>query len=69
MNDIDYLTTKQAAAVSGLSASYLNKLRSIGGGSPFLKIGRRCLYRRDQFDDWLSQHQRSSTADTGSNAA
>lgn len=69
MNDIGYLTTKQAAAISGLSASYLNKLRSIGGGSPFLKIGRRCVYRRDQFDDWLSQHQRSSTSDIDSNAA
>jgi hypothetical protein len=59
----NYLTTKQVAQLSGLSVSYLNKLRCFGGGSPFLKIGRKCIYRRDQFEAWLANHQRGSTSE------
>lgn len=65
MHSIDYLTTEKAAQISGLSASYLNKLRCFGGGSPYLKIGRKCLYRRDQFEAWLDEHQRHSTSEYG----
>jgi len=59
----NYLTTKQSAQLSGLSTSYLNKLRCLGGGSPFLKVGRKCIYRRDEFEAWLAKHQRSSTSE------
>ena len=52
------MSTQEAASISGLSISYLNKLRSTGQGSEFLKIGRRCLYRQDQFESWLASHQR-----------
>jgi Hypoxia induced protein conserved region len=31
-----------------LSASWLSKLRVFGGGSPYLKIGRRVVYERSQ---------------------
>jgi excisionase family DNA binding protein len=63
MNSEMYLTTKQAAQFSGLSVSYLNKLRCFGGGSPFLKVGRKCIYRRDQFEAWLAKHQCRSTSE------
>jgi hypothetical protein len=59
----NYLTTKQTAQLSGLSMSYLNKLRCLGGGSPFLKVGRKCIYRRDEFEAWLAKHQRGSTSE------
>jgi excisionase family DNA binding protein len=59
----NYLTTKQIAQLSGLSMSYLNKLRCLGGGSPFLKVGRKCIYRRDEFEAWLARHLRSSTSE------
>jgi hypothetical protein len=59
----NYLTTKRTAELSGLSVSYLNKLRCLGGGSPFLKVGRKCIYRRDEFEAWLATHQRSSTSE------
>jgi len=59
----NYLTTKQSAQLSGLSTSYLNKLRCLGGGSPFLKVGRKCIYRRDEFEAWLAKHQRGSTSE------
>lgn len=56
----NYLTTREAAELSGLSVSYLNKLRCFGGGSPYLKVGRKCIYRRDQFEAWLAKHQYGS---------
>jgi hypothetical protein len=59
----NYLTTKQTAQLSGLSMSYLNKLRCLGGGSPFLKVGRKCIYRRDEFEAWLAKHHRRSTSE------
>ena len=61
MPEAQYLSTSDAALMSGLSESYLSKLRSAGGGSTFLKIGRRCVYRRDQFEAWLNAHQRPNT--------
>jgi excisionase family DNA binding protein len=63
MNTDAYLTTKQAAKLSGLSESYLNKLRCTGGGSPFLKVGRKCIYRGEQFKAWLAEHQCCSTSE------
>ena len=63
-----YLTTKQAAQLSGLSVSYLNKLRCIGGGSPFLKVGRKCIYRSEQFKAWLAEHQCCSTSEYSAEA-
>jgi len=59
----NYLTTREAAQLSGLSVSYLNKLRCFGGGSPYLKVGRKCIYRRDQFEAWLAKHQYGSTSE------
>ncbi|MEP5862487.1 MAG: helix-turn-helix domain-containing protein [Lentilitoribacter sp.] len=61
MQSNEFLSATQAAAFSGLSVSYLNKLRSAGRGSPFLKVGRRCLYRKDQFENWLASHQKQPT--------
>jgi hypothetical protein len=63
MSADDYLKTSEAALLSGLSQSYLNKLRCLGGGSPFLKIGRKCIYRRADFEAWLAKHQRCSTSE------
>jgi hypothetical protein len=35
----DYLTTKQSAQLSGLSTSYLNKLRCLGAVARFSRLG------------------------------
>jgi CHC2 zinc finger len=32
-------------------------------GYQFLKVGRKCIYRRDEFEAWLAKHQRSSTSE------
>lgn len=59
------LRVEDVAAITSLSASYLNKLRGSGMGPPFRKIGRAVLYDTAEVQSWLDQHSRSSTSDTG----
>jgi hypothetical protein len=40
------LAPDDAAGYCGLSTSFLNKLRSVGGGPVFIKAGRRVVYFR-----------------------
>ncbi len=61
----DYLSTKQASERYGLSESWLTKLRVLGSGPQYLKVGRRCIYEPAVFEDWLASHQRKSTSDPG----
>ena len=56
------LQTRDAAIHCGVSESYLNKLRCIGGGPIFIKIGRRVVYSMHDLDEWLDTCRRSSTA-------
>ena len=63
MHSQEYLNTKQAAELFGLSGSWLTKLRMGGGGSPHLKVGRRVLYERSEFERWLISHRRLTTKD------
>jgi hypothetical protein len=63
MQSTEYLTTKRAAEVYGLSESWLAKLRMFGGGSPHLKVGRRVLYERAEFERWLTSHRRLTTSE------
>ena len=65
MTSREYLSTKQASERYGLSVSWLTKLRVFGTGPHFLKVGRRCLYERNAFEEWLKQHSRTSTSDSG----
>ena len=62
MHSPEYLNTKQAAESYGLSKSWLTKLRMFGGGSPHLKVGRRVLYERSEFERWLASHRRLTTS-------
>lgn len=59
----EYFDTREAAAAYGLSVSYLNKLRVSGGGCPYAKVGRRVLYRKADFERWVSAHVRLHTSD------
>ncbi len=47
----------------GISVSFLNQARLRGDGPPFLKVGRRVLYRIDDVDNWLINHSRTSTSE------
>jgi hypothetical protein len=59
------LSVEEAASYCGVSTSYLNKMRCVGGGPAFLKLGRRVVYSTDDLDRWLSERRRASTSDTG----
>ena len=51
----------EAAAMVGLSKSQMNKLRCLGGGPPFYKLGSSVFYREDDIDAWLAERRRTST--------
>lgn len=53
-----YLRGGEAAELIGVS-----KYRSIGGGPPFLKVGSRVLYLREDVEAWLQRHRCRNTSD------
>ena len=65
---VRHLSVSEAATYLGLSVAYLNRLRTIGGGPPFFKVGARCIYSPLDLDTWLALHRRTSTADDGKGA-
>jgi predicted DNA-binding transcriptional regulator AlpA len=59
------MRTRDAAAYTGLSVSTLEKLRVLGGGPPFLKLGRAVVYDEADLSMWLASRRRTSTSDGG----
>ena len=60
-----YLSTRQAAALLGLSPRTLERYRVTGDGPAFSKLGRRVCYARADLDGWASERRRNSTSDDG----
>ena len=58
------LSTQEAADFLGLSESYLRKLRRSGevSGPLYIKIGKRCLYTRENLRAWALAHPQRATA-------
>ncbi|MEQ8600956.1 MAG: helix-turn-helix domain-containing protein [Devosia sp.] len=54
------LTTTQAAAHIGKSASWLNKSRMTGNGPVYLKIGGAVRYQPIDLDTWLASQRRTA---------
>ena len=63
-----YLSTRQAAALLGLSPRTLERYRVTGGGPPFLTYCSRVHYLRSDLDAWALAGRRLSTSDDGSAA-
>ena len=59
------LTTAETARMIDKSPRTVEGLRCIGGGPPFLKIGRSVRYRKSSVEQWLASCERTSTADGG----
>lgn len=51
------LTAKQASEYVGLSASTLAKMRMIGSGPSYHKLGRRVVYNISDIDAWLARRR------------
>lgn len=55
--------TKEAANYCRLGRSTLEKLRCVGGGPAYLKLGaKRVVYDPSDLDKWLAGHKRSNTS-------
>jgi predicted DNA-binding transcriptional regulator AlpA len=59
------LRTPGAAAHAGLSKSTLDKLRTVGGGPRFAKLGRAVVYDTTDIDAWIESRKCRSTSDVG----
>jgi predicted DNA-binding transcriptional regulator AlpA len=59
------LTQREAAMALRLSERTLERSRVTGLGPPFIKAGRRVLYRPSDIDAWIERRLRSSTSDLG----
>ncbi|MEY2341647.1 helix-turn-helix domain-containing protein [Acidithiobacillus sp. IBUN Pt1247-S3] len=57
------LTTSEAAVMLGISQSWLEKDRSLYGRVPFIKIGRRVRYDKDDIERFIKHHRFSSTSE------
>lgn len=57
------LDTHEAAARTGLSSSYLRKLRLTGTGPRFMKLGRAVRYRESDLNAWLDARCILSTSE------
>ena len=53
-DDSDYLSTRRAAAVLGLSPRTLDRYRLSGVGPAHYRFGNRILYRRADLADWAA---------------
>lgn len=64
-----YMSAEEVANYTGLSASYLAKLRmgtEPQTGPNFLRIGRRAIrYRRADIDDWMNSMSCGDVSATG----
>lgn len=58
------LRTEDAANYVGLSASTLCKLRLVGDGPEYIKIGKSVVYDPMDLSTWLSSKRRRSTSAT-----
>jgi hypothetical protein len=59
-----FLSNDQAASFLNLSPRTLEKLRVVGGGPTFSKLGRRVVYAREDLQSWATAKRRASTSDT-----
>jgi predicted DNA-binding transcriptional regulator AlpA len=57
------LTQREAASVLRLSERTLERSRVTGDGPPFVKAGRRVLYRPADIDAWIASRVRTSTSE------
>ena len=54
--------TNEAAEYIGLKKCTLEAWRCRGGGPVFLKLGKACRYRKEDLDDFINSHIRTSTS-------
>ena len=66
---VSLLTTKAAAARLQVSPRTLEHWREVGGGPPFLKVGRSVRYECEALTTFLSERRCISTAEARFNSS
>lgn len=66
---VGLLTTKAAASRLQVSPRTLEHWREVGGGPPFLKVGRSVRYEHEAIATFLSERRCMSTAEARSNSS
>ena len=61
--DSECLDTRESARLLGLSPRTLEKWRYEGSGPPFLKMGRRVLYTKEDLVAWMYRRRCHSTSE------
>lgn len=58
------LRTPEAASYLGLAAATLEKMRGLGSGPKFIRLGRRAVgYRICDLDEWLDRRREETGPD------
>ena len=55
---MEYRNTEQTAKILGVSKQFLEVARCKGEGPPFLKLGKRVVYRITDVDEWAAAQLR-----------
>jgi hypothetical protein len=58
-----YLTCAEAGTFLKLSPRTLEKMRTLGGGPRFRKLGRRVMYKQADLEAWADARACDSTSD------
>ena len=64
MHDYQLMTVADVIAAMGISRSTWQKLVAKKRTPPIVKIGAVQRIRRDAFETWLSQHEKTGTGNT-----
>ena len=57
------MNTRQAAEHCNLSPRTLEKLRIVGGGPHFVRLGGAVRYQVEDLDSWIAANRRRTTSD------
>jgi len=58
-----YLTTPEAARLTGMSPAWFDRARWEGNGPPYVKIARAVRYPVDELHQWMRSRLRASTTE------
>jgi predicted DNA-binding transcriptional regulator AlpA len=56
-----WLSPAEASTYTGISKSWMAKLRMHGTGPAYAKLGKAVRYSVESLDAWMSEHARRST--------
>ena len=59
--EVKYVSPQTASKMFEMSTRFLEDMRKLGGGPPFVKLSRKVLYKVADFEKWLEERQGGKT--------